>query len=125
MGEADAHGGGLATFLYAAEVNHLPAVAGAEFVQSGVEAAVLFGVDGFRAVGDGFEKLGCEVAALAEAGKNDADVKEWLIQLGSISPESIEHTNEGDGGIGFWGMHFSSPCDTAEVAELEGERAGE
>lgn len=109
VGEADAHGSGVAGVVDAAEIDDAAAVAGAEFVECGVKAPVFLFIEGSHGIGDGFEQGGGVIMVFAEVGESDADFEEWAVRFGAVFPQAVEQVHEAEGGIAFAGADFGGP----------------
>ncbi len=90
MGETDSHWRAISDFLDGSQVNRIAAIAGAEFVEGGIEAAVfLGGLLGFRFIfrNHGGEKLWGEIVLLDQVRECDGDLDQMRAWIGSLFPE--------------------------------------
>lgn len=92
MRETDPHRRGFPHVLHGTQVNRVAAVAGAKFVEGGVQALMLFlGLMDFR-----FrivfrdhrgEELGREIVLFDQVRERDGDLNEMRAMIGSFPPE--------------------------------------
>jgi hypothetical protein len=76
VGEADAHGGVFAGVMDISEINDAASVAGAEFIESGVEPSLFLIATGHD-IGDGrLEKFGGVISLLTESGEHHSDLED-------------------------------------------------
>jgi hypothetical protein len=123
--EADAHGGRVARVMNAAEIHRTPSVTCAEGIERGVEPAVCCGGCCSFLIDWGLEQGRGVIVVFDQPGESDPYLEERGLRLGAIAPQVVEQMHEAHGGIRFAGGDFGIPCRTAEVAEMEVERARE